>query len=1379
MNSTMLLTYTEKQTLLSDLKEHMDALEAKLFFPIGTAITESSQSGNWPLKVRLALGYAALGQQVFTPPPEEPFAAPLQEPLLVALFVNWLDLAYKNAGDQASADRSKRWSYQTSNGKPYWAEGAYYLHLSLSEVIPFWHAIRANGMLSWNGHTVTDPFNSAWFTTPMSWLADTVTPEGRILPLDDGNRAAMQHTNMLRWAGTYGNQSLGEKFAWIQERPINNSFANLNIYTRLVEIAMPRTETVQAPVADLVTGVDNQQLLIRRPDGQGQIHYLVLNGETGDAQERGEGHEQGDQLQLLYHIDGTSYVLDSGYDNADFPLNSTWNKYNDHNVMQGYMPGPGTLPLAADGGVWPPYLGCDIPPSSLPEWLDYPSYLFELGDLVGCLFSFKGVHSEHLQPVDQLSASVSEGNLDIFSGQIGLEGALLHGPMGRFADYKRTTIMVNDPDKPYVIDLNAAWHDDTMPIANGYGYEFDMKYHVNSGTAPQVSQNGDNRTYLWQNLYNATRSSGTLGTTDNHVVIQPYSVEFALNALTPNDTALEVFKGDQSVPDPIQALLLQSGPPGSENVEFHSTVAFIRGITDTPSPAVGPEVEVGVPDPTGLNFNLWRYYTWQHDPNTLDVLVARSGVVNVGPQYRVSISFILPQAHNTRIELPTNEDYGFVRLIHNGTTWVVDPNYDLNLTVASPIVYSTNTTEYSAKTFLNDQVIRVTPGVTVTFDGFVTLEPGVIFDLDNGAQVNFDGGVSAQGTSELPIHFNATGSVQPSVVLRGGSSTLTKVYFEGGPSPGPSLTLSNAAQATISGTTSFQNGIGVADAAVLTIAASSTVHVASIGVEWQARLTIYDGVDIYTDYGLGAEGVIEILGTINDPVDIRPLNNPTWEEIYLSGGYTSGSRFEYVRLFDTRKGIYAKKGSNMTLKAVKAYGVGDECSTTLMLMSGVTVNQSRFTGSTYGLCSYMSSVGLVSSSVDNHFYNNSSAGLWASGASTVVFGAHSVPAHISSYGNATGLLVEDQTTVKIGEWIPYSQVVRGGTNTVYNNTAYDVEAHNYGLVFAEYTWWGQAVPQTSQFMSTGDSEINYDNPLTSQPTLPPTSAYSSIEPVLAKREMVQVHPQTQQLTGLTLAGVATLSRLTKAGYIEEMRRLRAQQGRGASLAALTSYVQERGSQDRLAAVSQLLRLEDMVALGHVEAVIGQAKALRARGTLEPTEQEQVGVLLFLAYLDGNGDVEAAEAELKALPDRGRTRTVAHVLQHLLDKAKGASGDAWSKRGLTRSTPPREAVPAEMLHQQDVVADASSETIASAVEVSVYPNPFNPSTLFAYRVPEVANVRLSVYDMVGREVAVLVEGVEQAGVHNVSFDGTQLASGLYLYQLRVGDEVLTGRIHLLK
>jgi hypothetical protein len=95
-----------------------------------------------------------------------------------------------------------------------------------------------------------------------------------------------------------------------------------------------------------------------------------------------------------------------------------------------------------------------------------------------------------------------------------------------------------------------------------------------------------------------------------------------------------------------------------------------------------------------------------------------------------------------------------------------------------------------------------------------------------------------------------------------------------------------------------------------------------------------------------------------------------------------------------------------------------------------------------------------------------------------------------------------------------------------------------------------------------------------------------------------------------------------------------------------------------------------------------------------------------------------------------------------------------------------------------VVEQSGPPSAYSLEQN-YPNPFNPNTVIGYQLSVASQADLRVYDMLGREVAVLVNGVQPAGFHSVTFGATGLASGVYLYRLRAGEYVGTRKLVLLR
>ena len=78
----------------------------------------------------------------------------------------------------------------------------------------------------------------------------------------------------------------------------------------------------------------------------------------------------------------------------------------------------------------------------------------------------------------------------------------------------------------------------------------------------------------------------------------------------------------------------------------------------------------------------------------------------------------------------------------------------------------------------------------------------------------------------------------------------------------------------------------------------------------------------------------------------------------------------------------------------------------------------------------------------------------------------------------------------------------------------------------------------------------------------------------------------------------------------------------------------------------------------------------------------------------------------------------------------------------------------------------------------YPNPFNPTTTIRYGLTQRTRVTLTVYNTLGQQVGILANGDVEAGFHDVKFDGSALASGVYFYRIHAGSFIQTKRLVLL-
>ena len=79
----------------------------------------------------------------------------------------------------------------------------------------------------------------------------------------------------------------------------------------------------------------------------------------------------------------------------------------------------------------------------------------------------------------------------------------------------------------------------------------------------------------------------------------------------------------------------------------------------------------------------------------------------------------------------------------------------------------------------------------------------------------------------------------------------------------------------------------------------------------------------------------------------------------------------------------------------------------------------------------------------------------------------------------------------------------------------------------------------------------------------------------------------------------------------------------------------------------------------------------------------------------------------------------------------------------------------------------------------YPNPFNPTTNIRFDIPTASNITLKVYDIIGNEIATLVNEFKNPGKYLIQFDASKLSSGVYFYRIQADNFINTKKLLLLK
>lgn len=667
-----LLRHLEEQARLVDDMGNTPVVELEFLDQVGLPADFSGvdydevQAGNWTLKVHISVGYAALAQQR---PLTEGCGERLVEP--EATYDHWVHRARRSAAGDDARQRKHQWAYQTGGGRRFWAEGPYYFNYALVTAVPFWHAYRAQYPASTE---LQAPFEADFFLNPLRGYADLVTPEGGVPPLEDGNKIPMEAAFLLQWDSTYSaDKTLGRRFAWIADA--QDALPSEDLW--LTMLSIPLADRGLPPPEELVPQSgqkDRHQIVLRRDGGTGSCerlpgdrsapcHYVLLNGEQAPGIEPGEGHEQSDQMQLLYYVDDVSFLLDTGYDNAPGIQNSTWNEYRFHNVLGVYDTSGG----ADHGGLAGPLPDVRCPIIAPCE--------------VGLFADHAPVATWHHDRY---------GRLDRLDASINLSTRYPGEAPDATVTYDRTVLFVDDERTPYLVDINAAVPASSDPLVPAESLRYVMHFFLNAEHTGEPS--GTSNAFLAHRVWGAPASFGAMPEPTGHALaLQYFSIDRGVQARSYPDLAREPFIRGLSRGEgvPITRVELETDPRplrGFDATEKGGVtiVAFLQprldgvsGFTDACAAHV-VDLSAKAGAPAGL-------YAWQHAPDVLDFVVVRSAGSDLSTALEVSVdaafpvdfgawtpaeAFQTPGATLSRTErtlrLEAGRRLGFVRLRHPG-----------------------------------------------------------------------------------------------------------------------------------------------------------------------------------------------------------------------------------------------------------------------------------------------------------------------------------------------------------------------------------------------------------------------------------------------------------------------------------------------------------------------------------------------------------------------------------------------------------------------------------------------------------------------------------------------------------------------------------------
>ncbi|MDZ7718150.1 MAG: T9SS type A sorting domain-containing protein [Balneolaceae bacterium] len=524
---------------------------------------------------------------------------------------DYISTARRKASEPSDDQRGRYWMYQTANGSRFWAEGPFYLDFVLKDAIIFWHAIRINEDLDES----FDPFFNDWFLNPVRWLADLSTPDGSLPALDDSNKRPIQAANLLRWSGEYGDEQVGRMFTTIFDNlSEHHSETENEDQFYLVEAAIPINNSSSSDIESL-TNPEDQQFIIRHTDTSNQQHYLALVGEKGKSITSGEGHEQPDQLQLLYYLDEFSFLTDGGYDSGNPQTNSTWNGYLYTNTMQ--------------------YDASDIETT-----FDFVTYQNE-GGLESPFASITETRKVSVHNEADIDYQNPAQNVELISGQVELN---FDSPSGSSSTYNRSIIFVKG-ENPYLIDIN------DIAAVSGRN-DFVMRYYGNSDQSDT-----ENGWFLWD-------FSAQPFTSPSHRLFL-YTVPLFGNY----DEEIETVQiqeaqnrvDGEKMPYPV---IRKSYLSDQESNRF-TTASILNILEDTPSSE--PEFVSNSGD--------LSYITYRVDPETIDLFVFAADTT----ENNRSLNIQSGPLSEIEIALLANQTIGFSRFRMDGDSWMQDSDYTVHL----------------------------------------------------------------------------------------------------------------------------------------------------------------------------------------------------------------------------------------------------------------------------------------------------------------------------------------------------------------------------------------------------------------------------------------------------------------------------------------------------------------------------------------------------------------------------------------------------------------------------------------------------------------------------------------------------------------------------
>ena len=542
---------------------------------------------------------------------------------------------------------------------------------------------------------------------------------------------------------------------------------------------------------------------------------------------------------------------------------------------------------------------------------------------------------------------------------------------------------------------------------------------------------------------------------------------------------------------------------------------------------------------------------------------------------------------------------------------------------------------------------------------------------------------------------------------------------------------------------------------------TGTVYIDStVAVNSGVTLTITPGTKIICATGatLIVNGILRANGTSSQPISFGPSNLPnSWGGIQINtgSGRVSRSTIEYCNIKNATIGIYVYSASPYicynNISGQGGYGIYSYSASPFLYNNTIT-------GQGYGM----------------YFGNNGSPWL-----ANPLYSPYA-PGYNTITSNGMGIIANGCSPF-LGSTAPC-----GGYNSIYSNGTVDLMASggNGVYIWAQNNYWGSGTPNLIQ---SGGVVINWLPQLSTKPTLQGTSAASNIiaaAPSQVKAPSIgsvssndaaqsTVNASSSEITELqSLLALEKNGKIDEAisGYLQLFKNGISNNAKKYTLSCLLECYSQSGKTDfsaflnnqirpGLAATDTLyattLEVENIFLIrnGKINQALENYKALIK--TFSNNEHIYKNSLFNAWYLNYYqlGNTAQASINYKALK-------ASYPKDELTLIASFMTGE-------TNSASMIEAIKSNAIAGSAKQAESVSAALPTIMKLEAnYPNPFNPSTVIRYQLPNTGHVNMSVFDILGRQVTTLVNGQKDAGYYSAIFDGSKFASGVYFVRLIV-------------